>query len=65
MNMAHVDVMMAELTPETWNELANHASDDHAVLYRPEIHAHLAQISHMVYLAPGRHCAHGHEPGGP
>ena len=52
MNIAHLVVMMADSTSETWCELANDASSLHPVLYRSEIDVALAEMSHMWYLGP-------------
>ena len=50
MNIAHLLVMMIDLTSETWYELVNGAPGHHTVLYRSEIHADLAEISHMRHF---------------
>ena len=42
MNIAHLIVMMADSTSETWCDLANDASGERAVLYRSRIHVNLA-----------------------
>ena len=52
MNIAHLVVMMADCTSETWYSLANDASSRPTVLYRPEIYAVLAEIPHMCHFAP-------------
>ena len=52
MNIAHLVVMMADCTSETWCSLANDASSRPTVLYRPEIYAVLAEISNMCHFGP-------------
>ena len=47
MNIAHLIVMMADSTSETWHELVNDASGDLGVICRSKIHVVLAEISHM------------------
>ena len=47
MDIAYLVAIMADLTSETWYELANDAPGHHAVLYRTGIHAILAEISKM------------------
>ena len=49
-DIAHPVITMANSTSETWYQQANDASDDHVVLYSYEIHAALAEISHMSHL---------------
>ena len=58
MNVAYLVVIMADLTSETWYELANDAYGHHAVLYRAGIHAILAEISKKCYLGSGRFWVH-------
>ena len=58
MNIAYLVVIMADLTSETWYELAGDAPGHHVVLYRTEIHAILAEISKMCYLGSGRFWVH-------
>ena len=51
MNMAHLlATTMVELSSETWYELVNDDCGDRVVLFRPRIHADLAEISHMSHL---------------
>ena len=45
MNIAYLVAIMADLTSETWYELANDAPGHHAVLYRTGIHAILTEVS--------------------
>ena len=45
MDIAYLVAIMADLTSETWYELANDAPSHHAVLYRTGIHAILTEIS--------------------
>ena len=47
MDMAHMLVMIAETTTETWYQLVFDTSGDGVVLYRSKIHAILAEISNM------------------
>ena len=49
MDIAYLVAIMADLTSETWYELANDAYGHHAVLYRTGIHAILAEISKMLF----------------
>ena len=58
MNVAYLVVIMADLTSETWYELANDAPGHHAVLYRTGIHAVLTEISKKCYLGSGRFGVH-------
>ena len=52
MNIAHLIVMMADSTSETWYELVNDAPGGRAVIYRSRIHVVLAEISHMRHFGP-------------
>ena len=45
MDIAHMLVMIAKSTTETWYQLVFDASGDGVVLYRSKIHAVLAKIS--------------------
>ena len=54
LGIAHLVVMMVDSTSETWCGLDIDASGRHEVIYRSEIHAVLAEISHMCHLGPGR-----------
>ena len=45
MDIAYLVAIMADLTSETWYQLANDAPGHHAVLYRTGIHAILTEIS--------------------
>ena len=58
MDIAYLVAIMADLTSETWYELANDAYGHDAVLYRTGIHAILAEISKMCYLGSGRFWVH-------
>ena len=49
MGMAHLLVMMTELSAKTWYKLANDAHGEHVLLYRSNIDAALAEISHMCF----------------
>ena len=44
MGMAHLLVMMTELSAKIWYELANNAHGEHVVLYRSNIDAALVEI---------------------
>ena len=46
--IAHLVVIMADCNSDSCHSLANDASDRHAVLYRPEIHPVLAEVSIFV-----------------
>ena len=46
MGMAHLLIMMIELSAKTWYRLANDARGEHVMLYRSNIDAVLAEISH-------------------
>lgn len=50
MGMAHLLIMMIELSAKTWYKLANDACGEHAVLYRSNIDAVLAEISHRRFV---------------
>ena len=50
MDMAHMLVMIAVTTTETWYQLVFDTSGDGVVLYRSKIHAILAEISNMVLM---------------
>ena len=52
MNIAHLVVMMADSTSETWCELANDAPEGRAVIYRSRFHAVLAKISQIRHFGP-------------
>ena len=54
MDIAYLVAIMADLTSETWYQLANDAPGHHAVLYRTGIHAILTEISKKCYLGSGR-----------
>ena len=48
MDIAHMLVMIAKSTTETWYQLVFDASGDGVVLFRSKIHVVLAKISFMV-----------------
>jgi len=50
LGMAHMLVMIAETTTETWYHLVFDTSGDGVVLYRSTIHAILAKISYLVLM---------------
>ena len=50
MDIAFLVAIMADLTSETWYELANDAPGHHAVLYRTGIHAILYQKNAILAL---------------
>ena len=54
MDIAYLVAIMADLTSETWYQLANDAYGHHSVLYRTGIHAILTEISEKCYLGSGR-----------
>ena len=49
MGMAHLLIMMIELSAKTWYKLANDARGEHVMLYRSNIDAVLAEISHRRF----------------
>ena len=49
MGMAHL-LMMTELSAKTWYKLANDARGEHVMLYRSNIDAVLAEISHRRFV---------------
>ena len=51
-DITHQLVMIADSTSETWWELVDDASGGREVIYRSEIHAALAEISHMCDFGP-------------
>ena len=50
MGMAHLLIMMIELSAKTWYKLANDARGEHVMLYRSNIDAVLAEISHRRFV---------------
>ena len=50
MGMAHLLIMMIELSAKTWYRLANDARGEHVMLYRSNIDAVLAEISHRRFV---------------
>ena len=50
MGMAHLLVMVTELSAKTWYKLANDARGEHVMLYGSNIDAVLAEISHMRHF---------------
>ena len=48
MDIVYLVAIMADLTSETWHELANDGPGHHAVPYRTEIHSILTKISKIL-----------------
>ena len=49
MGMAHMLIMMTELSAKIWYKLANDAHGEHVMLYRSNMDAVLAEISHRRF----------------
>ena len=49
MGMAHLLIMMIKLSAKTWYKLANDAHGEHVTLFRSNIDAVLAEISHRRF----------------